>query len=69
MIERNPAIQELIDAMFPEGAQRIQEEKCPFCGKSIDVEKEFRDDISKREFEISGLCQSCQDDVFKEPEI
>ena len=25
---------------------------------------DFRNDISRREFTISGLCQSCQDRVF-----
>ena len=25
---------------------------------------EFRDELSKREFAISQLCQSCQDDIF-----
>jgi len=24
----------------------------------------FRDDLSKKEFSISGLCQICQDEVF-----
>lgn len=43
---------------------RIEDGKCPFCGKSIDVETEFRDPLSKREFEISGLCQKCQDEIF-----
>lgn len=43
---------------------RIEDGKCPFCGKSIDVEIEFRDQLSKREFEISGLCQKCQDEIF-----
>ena len=40
------------------------EGKCPFCGKEIDVENEFKDQLSKDEFAISGLCQSCQDDFF-----
>jgi len=39
--------------------------KCPFCGKDVD-DKEFRDDLSRREFKISGLCQECQDKMFKE---
>lgn len=26
---------------------------------------EFRNDISKREYSISGLCQACQDDLFQ----
>ena len=31
------------------------------CGKPVG---EFRDEISRREFSISGLCQSCQDSFF-----
>ena len=37
--------------------------KCPFCREVIDLSS-FRDDLSYREFEISGLCQKCQDDTF-----
>ena len=66
MIERDPKLQEFIDNVFPKEADRIKEGKCPFCGKNINVENEFRDQLSKREFEISGLCQSCQDSVFGE---
>ena len=34
----------------------------PFgCGKPA---KQFRDELSRREFSISGLCQNCQDKVF-----
>ena len=35
------------------------------CGKSA---KEFTDDISKKEFAISGLCQDCQNKLFGGPE-
>lgn len=39
--------------------------KCPFCG--IDVRKMlFNDELSLAEFRISGLCQVCQDETFKE---
>jgi uncharacterized CHY-type Zn-finger protein len=38
---------------------------CPFCQKPI-KEKDFRDELSIREYGISGLCQSCQDDFFGE---
>ena len=27
---------------------------------------EFQDDLSRREYRISGLCQKCQDSVFGE---
>lgn len=36
---------------------------CPFCGHEVDVSS-FRDDLSVKEFHISGLCQRCQDEVF-----
>jgi len=35
--------------------------QCVCCGKSA---TEFRDDISKREWSISCLCQRCQDELF-----
>jgi len=38
--------------------------QCVCCGKSA---TEFRDEISKREYQISTLCQACQDEVFAEP--
>lgn len=34
---------------------------CPLCKGPI---TEFRDDISDREYMISGMCQKCQDQVF-----
>lgn len=36
---------------------------CPFCGKEVD-ENSFVDELSLKEFRISGLCQECQDDFF-----
>ena len=38
---------------------------CPFCQKEVKAE-DFRDELSRREFKISGICQKCQDDVFGE---
>ena len=37
---------------------------CPFCGREIDLNS-FRDDLSLKEYKISGLCQNCQDQFFK----
>lgn len=45
--------------------QRRDEGKCPFCGKDM-TNPTFRDALSRREFEISGICQECQDDYFGE---
>jgi len=41
----------------------VEEGLCPFCGKPVSIE-DFRDDLSRREFKISGLCQKCQDEFF-----
>lgn len=36
---------------------------CPFCQVAI-TEADFRDELSRKEWSISGLCQGCQDEVF-----
>lgn len=38
--------------------------KCPMCSKEIDMSSEFKDNLSVKEYFISGLCQSCQDKAF-----
>lgn len=50
---------------MPNHARLADEGKCPTCEKII-KEEEFRDDLSKQEYSISGLCQTCQDSVFQE---
>ena len=50
-------------AGYGEEVKRVQEGKCPFCSKVIDP-KEFRDELSRKEYRISGLCQKCQDEIF-----
>jgi len=37
---------------------------CPMCNKEFNIQTDLRNTISKKEFEISGLCQRCQDSVF-----
>lgn len=37
---------------------------CVCCGSVQVAPSDFRDDASRREFEISHLCQKCQDNVF-----
>lgn len=38
---------------------------CSMCGKKPEG---FIDDLSRKEWAISRLCQGCQDECFKEPE-
>jgi len=39
----------------------IRRDMCVICAGDAKV---FRDECSKREFSISGLCQKCQDETF-----
>ena len=38
---------------------------CVTCGKRADI---FRDSLSVKEYNISGMCQKCQDEIFVEAE-
>lgn len=54
-------------AGFGEEMKRIENRQCPLCGEKINI-NEFKDDLSIKEFTISGLCQNCQDKIFNEEE-
>lgn len=54
---------------FGKEMDNVQKGFCPICGKKIDPKTEFKDDLSRREFKISGLCQKCQDSTFNEKEL
>ena len=50
----------------------IEEGICVTCDEAKGlIATSFRDDVSRKEYAISGMCQSCQDEVFggeEEPE-
>ena len=39
----------------------IKQDTCVTCQEDAST---FKDDLSRKEFTISGMCQSCQDSVF-----
>lgn len=43
----------------------IKEGYCNWCGKKCGV---FKDELSRREYSISALCQECQDKIFIDPD-
>jgi len=45
---------------FP--TESVEKESCSVCKQPV---TEFKNAVSSREYEISGMCQSCQDDVFE----
>jgi Zn-dependent M32 family carboxypeptidase len=48
---------------FDKEVEKVESGACPFCSKKIDM-KDFRNELSVREYKISGLCQNCQDKMF-----
>lgn len=56
------SLNELIQGILEMVGTREQG-KCPFCGISMQWQV-FRDALSLREYQISGLCQACQDQFF-----
>lgn len=55
-------------SLFPDMADRVMQSLCVTCPIEIH-HGDFRDALSAKEYSISGLCQNCQDSVFKsEPE-
>jgi hypothetical protein len=56
------ALDDISQALF--GRTRggaIGNNKCVSCGGDA---KEFKNDISRKEYTISGLCQKCQDEIW-----
>lgn len=53
--------EKIIDSVFPNTSQRIKDKICPLCEKPIG---DFKDELSKKEYKISGMCQNCQDEMF-----
>ena len=52
-----------IEGIYPGTIEAIENKKCPLCKEPIGP---FKNAISMREYEISGMCQTCQDKIFSE---
>jgi len=65
--EMNAFLEQFSKAMF-EGVGRassIAQNNCVTCKGDA---SSFKDELSEKEFTISGMCQTCQDEVFTEPQ-
>jgi uncharacterized protein with PIN domain len=54
---------ETMRQLCPEQIARVEKKRCPICNASI-VPSDLRHDLERQEFEISGICKRCQDDVY-----
>ena len=63
-----PDLSKPLFALFPDAADAvIRGERIP-CGSTKIRDCDFRDEISKREYSVSGMCQACQDEIFQSDE-
>ena len=59
-----PELDDLIAAhMGVDRRQAIPSKTCATCGQDVTLDS-FKDELSLKEFHISGMCQTCQDSVF-----
>ena len=59
--KKSPEIESFLNNMFGDRVSAIKSDTCVVCGEAA---VNFRDSLSQKEFTISGMCQSCQDDTF-----
>ena len=50
---------------FDDQVDKVEQGLCPFCDEPIDTAA-FRDEKSRKEYELSGMCQNCQNETFRE---
>ena len=48
---------------FSDYVKKFENQICPICDHMIDISL-FKDPLSLKEYNISGLCQDCQDSIF-----
>ena len=53
----------LLNLGFSTEVEAIEPGLCPICSIVI-LQQEFKDELARKEFKISGMCQSCQDSIF-----
>ena len=65
-MQRSEEMQKFVDDLSKNmfgrsNSESVEQRVCVICGNPITG---FRDALSEKEYFISGMCQTCQDDVF-----
>ena len=61
-MNRAKPLEDFLNTINPNRAERLAAGSCTTCGGQVG---EFKDDLSRKEHGISGMCQACQDDFFE----
>ena len=65
--QKAPSIDAMLTSVF--GVDRVKTISggtCVSCDAEDIIASSFDDDLSRKEYSISGMCQSCQNDIFGE---
>jgi len=67
-MKRHPKMQKFIDDMTKQAhgisnSEAIEKGVCVECKKRVFINR-LRDELNRKEYAISALCQECQDKVF-----
>jgi hypothetical protein len=58
---KSPQMNRFLDRLF-DRQNKIKSNLCTVCDGPV---LSFKDELSRKEYTISGLCQECQDECFK----
>ena len=56
-------IMQVVGLLGKDRVETIREGHCMMCNNEF-VSENFRDELSEKEYSISGMCQECQDEVY-----
>ena len=62
-MERSPVLEAILNGMKPNRKDDLANKRCVMCHKDATT---FDSDLSRKEYGISGMCQTCQNDFFGE---
>jgi hypothetical protein len=64
-MSKTPEMEEALDHVSKKVFGRSRKDPaCVVCGSDKIKPTDFKDDLSRKEFTISRMCQKCQDSVF-----
>ena len=61
MKDRNPVLADLLSKLSPTGRNPEQAAELGVCTQCAGPAVSFKDELSKKEYGITGFCQTCQD--------
>lgn len=61
---KSRAMEETLDTFSRECFGTDRRKTCAICPSTKIGRDDFRDDLSRKEYGISRLCQACQDSIF-----